>query len=72
MLKHAMTNKIKTKVILKKYKKDMLFNDFDFDKMDLMNYKNTERCMNAQVLMADKATQRLNKEKQGNTNRPTI
>ena len=57
-----MTNKIKTTVILKKYKKDMVLNNFDFDKMDLMNYKNKERYMNAQVMMADKATQTLNKE----------
>ena len=40
----------------------MLLNNFDFDKMDLMNYKNKERYMNAQVMMADKATQTLNKE----------
>ena len=62
MLKQAMTNKIKTTVIRKKYKKDMLLNNFDFDKMDLMNYTNKERYMNAQVMMADKATQTLNKE----------
>ena len=61
-LKQAMTNKIETTVILKKYKKDMLFNNCDFDKMDLMNYKKKERYMNAQVMMADKATQTLNKE----------
>ena len=53
---------MKTRVILKKYKKDMLLNNFDFDKMDLMNYKNKERYMNAEVMMADKATQTLNKE----------
>ena len=40
----------------------MLLNNFDFDKMDLMNYKNKERYMNAEVMMADKATQTLNKE----------
>ena len=62
MLKQAITSKMKTTVILKKYKKDMLLNNFDFDKMDLMNYKNKERYMNAEVLMADKATQTLNKE----------
>ena len=62
MLKQAITNKMKTTVILKKYKKDMLLNNFDFDKMDLMNYKNKERYMNAEVMMADKATQTLNKE----------
>ena len=53
---------MKTTVILKKYKKYMLLNNFDFDKMDLMNYKNKERYMNAQVMMADKAVQTLNKE----------
>ena len=37
MLKQAITSKLKTTVILKKYKKDMLLNNFDFDKMDLMN-----------------------------------
>ena len=62
MLKQAITSKIKTTVILKKYKKYMLLNNFDFDKMDLMNYKNKERYMNAQVMMMDKATQTLNKE----------
>ena len=62
MLKQAITSKMKTSVILKKYKKYMLLNNFDFDKMDLMNYKNKERYMNAQVMMADKATQTLNKE----------
>ena len=62
MLKQAMTNKIKTTVILKKYKKYMLLNNFDFDEMYLMNYKNKERYMNAEVMMADKATQTLNKE----------
>ena len=62
MLKQAITSKLKTTVILKKYKKDMLLNNFDFDKMDLMNYKNKERYMNAEVMMADKATQTLNKE----------
>ena len=62
MLKQAITSKMKTTVILKKYKKDMLLNNFDFDKMDLMNYKNKERYMNAQVMMIDKATQTLNKE----------
>ena len=62
MLKQAITSKMKTTVILKKYKKYMLLNNFDFDKMDLMNYKNKERYMNAQVMMADKATQTLNKE----------
>ena len=62
MLKQAITSKMKTTVILKKYKKDMLLNNFDFDKMDLMNYKNKERYMNAEVMMADKATQTLNKE----------
>ena len=61
MLKQAITSKMKTTVILKKYKKDMLLNNFDFDKMDLMNYKK-ERYMNAKVMMADKATQTLNKE----------
>ena len=40
----------------------MLLNNFDFDEMDLMNYKNKERYMNAEVMMADKATQTLNKE----------
>ena len=40
----------------------MLLNNFDFDKMDLMNYKNKERYMKAQVMMTDKATQTLNKE----------
>ena len=40
----------------------MLLNNFDFDKTDLMNYKNKERYMNAKVMMADKATQTLNKE----------
>ena len=62
MLKQAITSKMKTTVILKKYKKHMLLNNFDFDKMDLMNYKNKERYMNAKVMMADKATQTLNKE----------
>ena len=62
MLKQAITSKMKTTVILKKYKKYMLLNNFDFDKMDLMNYKNKERYMNAQVMMANKATQTLNKE----------
>ena len=62
MLKQTITSKIQTTVILKKYKKDMLLNNFDFDEMDLMNYKNKERYMNAQVMMADKATQTLNKE----------
>ena len=62
MLKQAITSKLKTTVILKKYKKDMLLNNFDFDKMDLMNYKNKERYMNAEVMIADKATQTLNKE----------
>ena len=62
MLKQAITSKMKTTVILKKYKKDMLLNNFDFDKMNLMNYKNKERYMNAEVMMADKATQTLNKE----------
>ena len=62
MLKQAITSKMKTAVILKKYKKDMLLNNFDFDKMDSMNYKNKERYMNAEVMMADKATQTLNKE----------
>ena len=62
MLKQAITSKIQTTVILKKYKKDMLLNNFDFDEMDLINYKNKERYMNAQVMMADKATQTLNKE----------
>ena len=62
MLKQAITSKLKTTVILKKYKKDLLLNNFDFDKMDLMNYKNKERYMNAKVMMADKATQTLNKE----------
>ena len=62
MLKQAITSKMKTTVILKKYKKDMLLNNFDFDKMDLMNYKNKERYMNAEVMKADKATQTLNKE----------
>ena len=62
MLKQAITSKMKTTVILKKYKKYMLLNNFDFDKMDLMNYKNKERYMNAEVMMADKATQTLNKE----------
>ena len=62
MLKQAITSKMKTTVILKKYKKYMLLNNFDFDKLDLMNYKNKERYMNAQVMMADKATQTLNKE----------
>ena len=62
MLKQAITSKMKTTVILKKYKKYMLLNNFDFDKMDLMNYKNKERSMNAQVMMMDKATQTLNKE----------
>ena len=62
MLKQAITSKLKTTVILKKYKKDMLLNNFDFDEMDLMNYKNKERYLNAEVMMADKATQTLNKE----------
>ena len=62
MLKQAITSKMKTTVILKKYKKDMLLNNFDFDKMDLMNYKNKERYMNAKSLMLNKATQTLNKE----------
>ena len=62
MLKQAIASKMKTTVILKKYKKYMLLNNFDFDKMDLMNYKNIERYMNAQVMMANKATQTLNKE----------
>ena len=62
MLKQAMTSKIKTTVILKKYKQYMLLNNFDFDEMDLMNYKNKERYMNAEVMMTDKATQTLNKE----------
>ena len=38
MLKQAMTSKLKTTVILKKYTKYMLLNDCDFDEMDLMNY----------------------------------
>ena len=62
MLKQAITSKLKTTVILKKYKKDLLLNNFDFDKMDLMNYKNKERYMNAKSLMLNKATQTLNKE----------
>ena len=62
MLKQAITSKMKTTVILKKIQKYMLLNNFDFDKMDLMNYKNKERYMNAQVMMADKATQTLNKQ----------
>ena len=62
MLKQTITSKMQRTVILKKYKKDMLLNNFDFDEMDLMNYKNKERYMNAQVMMADKATQTLNKE----------
>ena len=62
MLKQAITSKMKTTVILKKYKKGMLLNNFDFDKMDLMNYKNKERYMNAKSLMLNKATQTLNKE----------
>ena len=62
MLKQTITSKIQTTVILKKYKKDMLLNNFDFDEMDLMNYKNKERYMNAEVMMTDKATQTLNKE----------
>ena len=62
MLKQTITSKMQTTVILKKYKKDMLLNNFDFDEMDLMNYKNKERYMNAEVMMADKATQTLNKE----------
>ena len=56
MLKQAMT--IKTTLVLKKYEKI----NFDFNEMDLMNYKNRERYMNAEVMMADKATQTLNKE----------
>ena len=40
----------------------MLLNNVDFDKMDLMNYKNKKRYMNATVMTADKATQTLNKE----------
>ena len=40
MLKQAITSKMKKTVILKKYKKYMLLNNIDFDKMDLMNYKN--------------------------------
>ena len=71
MLKQAITSKLKTTVILKKYKKGMLLNNFDFDKMDLMNYKNKERYLNAEVMMADKATQTLNKEnKATQTNLP--
>ena len=71
MLKQAITSKLKTTVILKKYKKYMLLNNFDFDEMDLMNYKNKERYMNAEVMMADKATQTLNKEnKATQTNLP--
>ena len=62
MLKQAIASKMKTTVILKKFKKDMLLKNFDFDKMDLMNYKNKERYMNAKVMMADKATQTLNKQ----------
>ena len=62
MLKQAITSKLKTTVILKKYKKDMLLNNFDFDEMDLMNYENKERYMNAKSLMLNKATQTLNKE----------
>ena len=62
LLKQAITSNMKTTVILKKYKKDMLLNNFDFDKLDLMNYRNKERYMNAEVMMADKATQTLNKE----------
>ena len=62
MLKQAISSKMKTSVILKKYKKYMLLNNFDFDKMDLMNYKNKEIYMNAKVMMMDKATQTLNKE----------
>ena len=62
MLKQAITSKIKTTVILKKYKKGILLNNFDFDKIDLMNCKNKERYLNAEVMMSDKATQTLNKE----------
>ena len=62
MLKQAMTSKIKTTVILKKYKKDMLLNNCDFDNMDLMNIKIKERYMNAEFMTADKARQTLNKE----------
>ena len=40
----------------------MLLDNIDFDEMDLMSYKNKERYMNAEVMMADKATQTLNKE----------
>ena len=59
MLKQAITSKMNTTVILKKYKKDMILNNFDFDKMDLMNYKNKERYMNAEVMIDCR---------QGNTN----
>ena len=40
----------------------MLLNKFDFDEMDLTNYKNKERYMNTKVMTAEKATQTLNKE----------
>ena len=39
MLKQAIARKLKTTVTLKKHKKDMLLNKFDFDKIDLMNCK---------------------------------
>ena len=73
MLKQAITSKMKTTVILKKYKKDVLLNKFDFDDMDLMSYENKERYMNAEVMMSDKATQTLNKEKKATqTDLPSI
>ena len=40
----------------------MLLNNFDFDEIDLMNYKSKERYMNAEVMMSDNATQTLDKE----------
>ena len=62
MLKQAMTSKMKTNIISKKFKKGMVCNNFDFDEIDLLNYKNKERDMNVDVMMSDKATQTLNKE----------
>ena len=61
MLKQTITSKMQTTVI-EEIQERYVMNNFDFDEMDLMNYKNKERYMNAEVMMADKATQTLNKE----------
>ena len=62
MHKQAITSQMETTVLLKKHRKDMLWDSFYFDEIDLMNYKHKQRCMNAEVMMSDKATQTLNKE----------